>query len=65
MTILSDPLGRLERFGADVAERAVNSDSLVPYIDPFKDCRTRLVVTQSRTGITPATLKTGSPINDS
>ena len=48
MTILSDPLGRLERFGADVAERAVNSDSLVPYIDPFKDCRTRLVLTPFR-----------------
>ena len=38
MTILSDPLGRLERFGA------VDSDSLVPHLDPFKDCPTRLIV---------------------
>ena len=44
MMILSDPLGRLERFGADVAECAVDSDSLVPHLDPFKDCCTRLGV---------------------
>ncbi len=44
MTIRSDPLGRLERFGADVAERVVDSDSLVPHLDPFRDCRRRLLV---------------------
>jgi hypothetical protein len=44
MPILSDPLGRLEHFRADVAEWAVHSDSLVPHLDPFKDCCARLVV---------------------
>ncbi len=42
--ILSDPLGRLERFGADLAEWPVHSDSLVPHLDPVKDYCARLVV---------------------
>ena len=44
MMVLSDPLSRLECFGADVTELAVDSDSLVPHLDPFKDSCTRLVV---------------------
>jgi hypothetical protein len=53
MTNLSDPLGRLERFGADVAERAVDSDSLVPHLDPLKDCCARLVVRDVRRTLPP------------
>jgi hypothetical protein len=47
MASLLDPLGRLERFGSDVADLTVDSDALVPHLDPFEHCRTRLEASTS------------------